>query len=499
MATAIQRRRGTTTQHGSFTGLAGEITIDTTKNTVVVHDGSTAGGVPLATESSVTSLGGADITAVIAGSGLTGGSSSGDATISIDYENLTGNLVPSANNTYSLGSTSSVWKDVFVGPGSLYVNGQQVISDNSGSITISADSGQNVSIITSGAGSVELTSGSGVIEMKSNVQMASGTTISTAGGGATKQGGNIDMSSNSINNLDNPVQAQDGATKAYVDAQILTKDNTDEITEGSTNQYFTQARARGSISVTDAGGDGSLSYSSGTGIITYTGISDAQIRGKVSVSDAGGDGSLAYNSGTGVFTYTGPSASEANSRIASYLSGGSGISLSSGEITVNSLDTTKFTSTNTASRVVVRDSDGSFAANIVTATATEAQYADLAENYVADADYEPGTVLILGGEHEVTVTDEAGSYKAVGVVSTDPAHLMNSTCEGEHVVAVALRGRVPCKVIGNVNKGDVLVASDTPGYAMVGSMSHTLSPLQIVGRAITSKLDAGNGVVEIIV
>ena len=123
----------------------------------------------------------------------------------------------------------------------------------------------------------------------------------------------------------------------------------------------------------------------------------------------------------------------------------------------------------------------------------------MAENYVADADYEPGTVLILGGEHEVTVTDEAGSYKAVGVVSTDPAHLMNSTCEGEHVVAVALRGRVPCKVIGNVNKGDVLIASDTPGYAMVGAMAHNLSPLQIVGRAITSKLDAGNGVVEIIV
>ena len=53
MATAIQRRRGTTTQHGSFTGLAGEITIDTTKNTIVVHDGSTAGGIPLAKSSEV--------------------------------------------------------------------------------------------------------------------------------------------------------------------------------------------------------------------------------------------------------------------------------------------------------------------------------------------------------------------------------------------------------------------------------------------------------------
>ena len=130
---------------------------------------------------------------------------------------------------------------------------------------------------------------------------------------------------------------------------------------------------------------------------------------------------------------------------------------------------------------------------------TSAQYADLAENYEADADYEPGTVIVIGGEKEVTVTDQPGSYKAVGVVSTNPAHLMNSECEGEHVVAVALRGRVPCKVIGNVNKGDVLVTSDTPGYAMVGAMSHTLSSLQIVGRAITSKLDAAPGIVEIVV
>jgi hypothetical protein len=73
---------------------------------------------------------------------------------------------------------------------------------------------------------------------------------------------------------------------------------------------------------------------------------------------------------------------------------------------------------------------------------------------------------------------------------------MNSQANG---VAVALRGRVPCKVIGNVNKGDVLVASDTPGYAMVGSMAHTLSPLQIIGRALENKTDAQPGIIEIIV
>ena len=164
---------------------------------------------------------------------------------------------------------------------------------------------------------------------------------------------------------------------------------------------------------------------------------------------------------------------------------------SSGSATVN-LDTA-------LTGMTSADFSGNVDANFFVGTATQARYADLAENYVADADYEPGTVLILGGDHEVTVTDEAGSYKAVGIVSTDPAHLMNVECEGEHVVAVALRGRVPCKVIGNVNKGDVLVASDTPGYAMVGSMPHTLSPLQIVGRSLETKTDAQPGVIEILV
>jgi hypothetical protein len=86
--------------------------------------------------------------------------------------------------------------------------------------------------------------------------------------------------------------------------------DTDDIGEGSTNQYYTDARARAAVSVTDAGGDGSLAYNSTTGVITYTGPSAAETRTKISVTDAGGDGSLAYNSSTGVITYTGPSAAE---------------------------------------------------------------------------------------------------------------------------------------------------------------------------------------------
>jgi hypothetical protein len=182
-------------------------------------------------------------------------------------------------------------------------------------------------------------------------------------------------------------------------------------------------------------------------------------------------------------------------------SGGATLNVGAGSYITVAADTVSVdaTSANTGSKVVARDSSGNFSAGVITATATSARYADLAENYVADANYDPGTVLIIGGEHEVSTTEDPGSYKAVGVVSTNPAHLMNSHCEGEHVVAVALRGRIPCKVTGNVNKGDVLITSNLPGHAMVAANPQTLSPLQIIGRALETKTDAQPGVIEILV
>jgi len=159
-------------------------------------------------------------------------------------------------------------------------------------------------------------------------------------------------------------------------ADALATKNTANLTEG-TNLYFTDARARAAISeaadvlsynnstgvlsvvadamsgsiadtigahagaisavrskvsVTDAGGDGSLAYNSSTGVITYTGPSAAEVRAHVSVTDAGGDGSLAYNAGTGVITYTGPSASE----VRAHLSSGEMIDYASGVFSIDS-------------------------------------------------------------------------------------------------------------------------------------------------------------------
>jgi hypothetical protein len=128
--------------------------------------------------------------------------------------------------------------------------------------------------------------------------------------------------------------------------------------------------------------------------------------------------------------------------------------------------------------------------------ATAALYADLAENYLGDAAYEPGTVLVFGGDEEVTACTAKGQTSAAGVVTTNPAHLMNSALQGEHVVGVALQGRVPCKVIGKVAKGDMLVTSAVPGYAIV---NNTPNVGQVIGKAVGTKDDSERGVVEVVV
>ena len=110
----------------------------------------------------------------------------------------------------------------------------------------------------------------------------------------------------------------------------------------------------------------------------------------------------------------------------------------------------------TAYSIAARDSSGNIAAVLFQGTATSARYADLAEKYLADADYEIGTVVVIGGTAEITAS-QYGEL-AIGVISENPAYMMNSELEGG--VYVALKGRVPVKVKGSVRKGDRLVASD---------------------------------------
>ena len=132
--------------------------------------------------------------------------------------------------------------------------------------------------------------------------------------------------------------------------------------------------------------------------------------------------------------------------------------------------------------------------NTVFAQATSAQYADLAECYLADANYEPGTVVIFGGDHEVTISTSSGDPTVAGVVSTRPAYQMNSGLQGEHVVSVALTGRVPCKIIGPVTKGAMMISADN-GYAQAQQHPEIGT---VIGKAIQA-FDGEQGIIEVVV
>jgi hypothetical protein len=134
--------------------------------------------------------------------------------------------------------------------------------------------------------------------------------------------------------------------------------------------------------------------------------------------------------------------------------------------------------------------------NILSTIASSALYADLAERYEADAVYEAGTVLVIGGEKEVTITAIYADTRVAGIVSKNPAYMMNSEAGTDETHPyIALKGRVPCKVIGPIKKGDLLVTSAHPGYACVGQ---SVSSGAVIGKALENKSE-GFGVIEVLV
>ena len=119
----------------------------------------------------------------------------------------------------------------------------------------------------------------------------------------------------------------------------------------------------------------------------------------------------------------------------------------------------------------------------------------MAEYYEGDKQYEVGTVLVFGGEKEVTESTEHKTTRVAGVVSDQSAYTMNQECPGIKTL-VALQGKVPVNVIGKVQKGDMLVASAIPGYAIADNDPKVGS---VIGKAIGTKDDADKGVVNAVV
>jgi hypothetical protein len=243
-AYAIQFRRGNTTQHNSFTGLLGEVTVDTDKKTLVVHDGTTTGGFPLAREGAASNASSGSFTSNVTIGGTldvtSTASFSDDVTIAGDL-GMTGHIIPSANITYDLGSLTHMWRDVYVGPGSLYVNGKKVIEDNAGTINITTDANQNLKVETTGTGSLQLSSAAG-ISVNGEVNALTGD---------LQFGDHLDMNSNRIKEVSAPVDGADAANKTYVDSTISSQLSGGSLAvDATTGDFSGDVAVGGSLTVT---------------------------------------------------------------------------------------------------------------------------------------------------------------------------------------------------------------------------------------------------------
>jgi hypothetical protein len=136
--------------------------------------------------------------------------------------------------------------------------------------------------------------------------------------------------------------------------------------------------------------------------------------------------------------------------------------------------------------------------NTIFAKATSAEYADLAERFEADAAYPPGTVVMLGGEKEITAAMEEATEEVFGVISTRPAYTMNGAAgDNDTHPPIAMTGRVPVLVIGQVRKGDRLISAGN-GLARAARQGEATA-FNVIGRALTSKNTEDEGTVEAIV
>lgn len=253
------------------------------------------------------------------------------------------------------------------------------------------------------------------------------------------------------------------------------------------------------------GADSDLSVTvDSTGVVMTNTVVDTDITFKV--NDGGVtttvmtiDGSLAR---VGIGTTTPGSALEVNGTIKATSLETAVTGNVTGNLTstgANTMGTLTMAGTIT-SKAIAPDADASYdigtsskGYSTVHAKATSAQYADLAEVYETDSTYDVGTVVVFGGAKEITITDQKYDTRVAGVISENPAYLMNSKSDGQ---PVALAGKVKCKVHGTIEKGTMLVASERTGCATKSKHPPIGS---VIGKALESYNSDETGVIDIVV
>lgn len=353
--------------------------------------------------------------------------------------------------------------------------------------------------------------------------------------------GNLNMNSQNITSLANPVNAQDAVTKVYVDELVarglhfhqpvrvespinlvatydngtsgvgatLTNSGTQEalVIDGVTMLVAdrvlvyeqTDQTENGVYVVTDVGSvSTNWILTRATDADTYeidspNGLSEGSTFFVQQGVTGAGETYTCNTVGTIVFGTTDITFTQISS--AQIYSAGAGLALAGTTFSITVADPINVIGiTNAGANGVGNIGNASSYFDTVFAKATSAQYADLAELYHADAAYLPGTVLDFGGTYEVTRSLVDASRQVAGVVSTHPAYLMNSTATGEHMIALALAGRVPVNVTGTIKKGDMLVSAGN-GVARAEPEPKLGT---VIGKAVQN-FSGDTGVIEVVI
>ena len=424
MPTTLQFRRGTTTQNNAFTGSAGELSIDEQLDVIRVHDGSTAGGaMELTGNTASQTLTNKTLTSPVLNTATVGTS-----------------IVPSSADGATLGTASAEFSDLFLADGGTI----QLGNDQDVTLTHVADTGILVNstrkIQFSDAAESIHSSGSRLVLTSNSVAFSMPTADGSSGQAmVTDASGNLSF-------------AAAGAT-----ISSDTSTNTDFLI------YFASSTSGALTAVKQ---DSGLIYNPSTGLLTSGAFAGA-LTGNVTGNASGSSGSCTGNSATATTATTATNVTVADE---------------SSDTSCNVLFTTAATGNlgaKSGTNLTFNSSSGQLDATTFNGVATSAQYADLAEKYTTDEVYPPGTIMQVGGDAETTLW--VGSPYIAGVISTNPAYLMNSELDGQ---AIALVGRVPVRVIGSVTKGQAIKA-DSNG---VGS-TDGVGPIVGIALETNSNLD----------
>jgi hypothetical protein len=405
----------------------------------------------------------------VSGSTLTGGLTTAAQPNVTSLGTLTslevaGDITPDANVAYDLGNNTNRFRDLYLS-GSSITLGFQDITSNATHTTftnkVAADQfiGNVVGILSGDAGNISNVQGANVAG-----QVNFAATANTVAGANVS--GTVALAS--------VASTVSGAAQANITSLGTLSSLTVSGNVGAGN-----VNATGGVFTYVSGDGANLTSVPGQQI---TGEVDfAQVANSVAGANVSGQSANALVAGT-VYTAAQPNITSTGTLTSLTVSG----LVDAGSVQTSTLTT----GANTTA--------GSITGNwtLTAGSRLESTYADLAEYYNGEEDYEPGTVVCFGGSKEIHISDVKGSRRVAGIVSTNPAYIMNQSQTGIPV-AVALQGRVPCKVTGTCQKGDIMVSDGAGGATAWYHVATIMHPGMTLGKAIADKTNAELSIIEV--